>query len=148
MISQTAEYALRAIVCLADAGDEPRTTEQISQLTLVGREYLAKVLQSLRQAGLIRAKRGKNGGFQLAKTPEELTVLEIVNAIDPLKRITHCPLGLVAHQAELCPLHTEIDAAMDTVEAAFRETTIANLLHSRKPSSTAKRCPFPLQQKL
>jgi len=141
MISQTAEYALRAIVFLAGARGEPRTAQEIARATRVRREYLSKVLQMLRRADLLTARPGLGGGFTLTRAAEDLTVLDVVGAVDPLRRITRCPLGLVSHQSELCPLHARLDSAMNDVEAAFRETTIGELLANRMRAS--KRCPFP-----
>ncbi|MGH7140821.1 MAG: RrF2 family transcriptional regulator, partial [Pirellulales bacterium] len=93
MISQTAEYALRAIVYLADQSETPQTTQQIAEVTRVPAGYLAKVMQGLSRAGLVRAQRGLHGGFTLAVSAKKLTVLDVVRAVDPLRRIEHCPLG-------------------------------------------------------
>lgn len=127
MISQTAEYALRAIVYLADQAEKPQTTQQIAEITKVPAGYLAKVMQGLSRAGLVHAQRGLHGGFTLARPATELTVLDIVQAVDPLKRITSCPLGLKGHLA-LCPLHRRLDNAIALVEEALQKSTIAELL--------------------
>ncbi len=127
MISQTAEYALRAIVYLADQNETPHTTQQIAEVTHVPAGYLAKVMQALSRAGLVHAQRGLHGGFTLAHPATELTVLDVVQAVDPLHRITACPLGLKGHQA-LCPLHRRLDNAVAMVEEALKKSTIAELL--------------------
>lgn len=128
MISQTAEYALRAVVCLASKPDLAFTTQQIAAATKVPAGYLSKVLQALGRAGVVQSQRGLHGGFTLSKTPAEITVLEVVNAVDPVKRITKCPLGLEAHGANLCPLHRRLDLAIAQMEKAFRESVIAELI--------------------
>src|SRR5205809_7648491 len=87
MISQTAEYALRAIVHMAIHPDEPQTAQQISNGTYVPVPYLSKVLQALVRGDLIHSQRGLHGGFTLRKSPEDLTVYEIVQAVDPIRRI-------------------------------------------------------------
>jgi Rrf2 family transcriptional regulator, nitric oxide-sensitive transcriptional repressor len=138
MISQTAEYALRAIVFLADQ-NEPQTNAQIANATEVPVGYLAKVMQSLSRASVVTAQRGLRGGFKLAHDPRELTVLNVVSTIDPVRRFHECPLGL--HGIDLCPLHRSLDDAAKAVEDAFGDTTIANLLdvpQHRKPL-----CQFP-----
>ncbi|HEX7446889.1 MAG TPA: Rrf2 family transcriptional regulator [Pirellulales bacterium] len=127
MISQTAEYALRAVVFLADRADAPQTTQQIAKVTCVPAGYLAKVMQGLRRAGLVAAQRGLHGGFSLARPAAELTVLDVVRAVDPLPRIERCPLGIEGHQT-LCPLHRRLDSAVALVEKALSESTIAELL--------------------
>lgn len=134
MISQTVEYALRAVVHLADFAPTPRTTEQIAQATLVPRPYLSKVLQALSAARIVLLRRGVGGGVALAKPPAKLTILDVVNAVEPVQRIRQCPLGLEAHGARLCPLHKRLDNALATVEAAFRQTTLAEILAERTKS--------------
>jgi Rrf2 family nitric oxide-sensitive transcriptional repressor len=142
MISQTAEYALRAIVHLCSRPDEAQTTQQIADATRVPLPYLSKVLQALTRAGLIQSLRGLHGGFKLLSEPETLSVYNVVQAVDPLQRIMTCPLGLEAHGTHLCPLHRRLDDAFLQVEQAFRDSTIADLL--REPSTSRPLCPFPL----
>ena len=138
MISQTAEYALRAVVYLADQ-DEPQTNAQIAGVTEVPVGYLAKVMQSLSRARIVTAQRGLRGGFKLAHDPDELTVLEVVNIVDPVRRFHECPLGL--HGINLCPLHRSLDNAAKAVEETFGDTTIADLI--RVPRHRKPLCRFP-----
>ncbi len=128
MISQTAEYALRAIVFMAETHDEAHTNQQIAAATKVPAGYLSKVLQGLTRSGLVVSWRGLGGGFALAKAPEEMTILEIVDAVDPLPRIHSCPLQIKEHGTNLCALHRRLDEATAQVEKTFRETTVAELL--------------------
>jgi Rrf2 family nitric oxide-sensitive transcriptional repressor len=142
MISQTAEYALRAIVYLADQHAAPQTVAQIAEVTQVPAGYLAKVMQGLSRAGLVNSQRGLNGGFVLARAAKTLSVLEVVNAVDPIRRFPECPLGIPSHGRRLCPLHQRLDDAAQTVETAFGTTMVAELLtvpRERKPL-----CRFPL----
>lgn len=146
MLSQTVEYALRAIVFLADRAPETTTTEQIAEATKVPTAYLSKVLQSLSRKGLVRSQRGLGGGFTLGKCPDDLTVLEVVNAVDPLQRIRECPLELSAHGTHLCPLHRRLDNALELVEEAFRGTTLAEIL--AEPTGSVPLCNFPPRRQL
>src|SRR5262245_66395398 len=118
MFSQKVEYALRAVVCLASDPATPHTIEHIAQATKVSQTYLAKVIQELVHAGILRSQRGVGGGISLVKSPAELTILEVVNAIDPIVRIKHCPLGLAAHGVNLSPLHRRVGPALALVDAA------------------------------
>jgi Rrf2 family nitric oxide-sensitive transcriptional repressor len=142
MLSQTVEYALRAVVFLAGQPGTPQTNGQISKATKVPAAYLSKVLQSLGRAGLVLAQRGAHGGFTLARTADELTILEVVNAVDPLQRIRVCPLGLKSHGVRLCPLHKRLDDALAQVEKAFADTTLAEVL--AEPTTSIPLCEFPL----
>jgi Rrf2 family protein len=145
MFSQTVEYALRAIVCLAQNEGLPLTTQQISVRTSVPGNYLSKVLQSLGRSGLISATRGIGGGHLLSVPPAELSVLRVVSAIEPIQRIKHCPLGLDVHGTHLCPLHARLDHVLAEAESALRKTTIAELLGNS--TRTAGLCETPAATK-
>jgi Rrf2 family protein len=138
MFSQTVEYALRAVVHLAYEAPEARTTAQIAEATKVPRDYLAKILQGLSKKGIVQTQRGVGGGVSLARGADELTILDVVNAVEPLERITTCPLGLAAHGVRLCPLHKRLDDAMALVETAFKKTTLAEILS--EPSASVPLC--------
>jgi Rrf2 family protein len=140
MISQTAEYALRAIVYLASREGAPQTTLQIAEVTRVPAGYLAKVMQALSRAELVHAQRGLHGGFTLAVAPDRLTVFDVIDAVDPIGRIRSCPLGLKGH-VNLCPLHRRLDNALGMVEKALKDSTIAELLVEPNPR---KGIPIPL----
>lgn len=127
MISQTTEYALRAIVDLAFYHGTPRTTAAIAEATQVPAGYLAKILKDMSRRDLIRSQRGPNGGFTLERDPSSMTVYDVLAAVDPPQRIRECPLKLEAHRHQLCPLHQRLDDAMAMVETAFRNTTIAEV---------------------
>ena len=128
MISQTVEYALRAIVTIAQADGAPCTSQVIATKTQVPAPYLSKLMQRLVRSNLVQSKRGLHGGFVLAKSPNELTVWDVVDAVDPIKRIRECPLDLKSHQGNLCPLHSKLDDALAMVEEAFRSTRVSEVL--------------------
>lgn len=146
MFSQTVEYALRAVVHLAYEAPDARTTAQIAEATKVPKDYLSKILQGLSKRGIVTTQRGVGGGISLAKTPEEVTILDVVNAVEPIERIQSCPLGLKTHGVRLCPLHKRLDAAMALVEDAFRNTTLAEVL--AEPSQSVPLCESPDDRKL
>ena len=134
MFSQTVEYALRAIVHLARQPDILQTTAQIAKATQVPAPYLSKVLQTLARDGLVTVKRGVSGGFLLGKPPEKLSIYEVVQCVDPIRRIHTCPLELSSHRKRLCSLHKKMDDAMESIETVFRQTTLSELMNSPNPS--------------
>jgi Rrf2 family transcriptional regulator, nitric oxide-sensitive transcriptional repressor len=141
MLSQTVDYALRAAVFLARDSSEARTTEEIAKATRVPKAYLSKVLQGLVRAGIVHSQRGIGGGMTLRRDPAKITILEVVNAVEPIGRIRHCPLGLAAHGVHLCPLHRRLDDALAMVEDAFHNSTLAEVL--AEPSRSVPLCDFP-----
>jgi Rrf2 family protein len=128
MFSQTVEYALRAVVQLAYIAPQASTTAALAKVTQVPPAYLAKVLQALVKAGIVSSRRGIGGGVSLVRDASRLTIFDIVNAVDPIRRIKTCPLELVTHGTKLCPLHRRMDAALAQVEQAFRSTTLSDVL--------------------
>jgi Rrf2 family transcriptional regulator, nitric oxide-sensitive transcriptional repressor len=141
MISQTVEYALRAVVYLADQGETPCTTQQIAEATRVPAAYLSKVLQGLSRGKLVHSQRGLHGGFTLAREPEDVTIWDVVQVIEPIERIRECPLGLASHRLRLCPLHKRLDDAIALIERAFRATTVAEVI--AEPTTSKPLCAFP-----
>ncbi len=132
MLPKTAEYALRAIVWLARDQQLLEPADALAARTQIPRRYLHKVLQDLVRAGLVRSQPGPGGGYALACRPEKTTILDVVNAVAPLERIRHCPLGLPGH-TKLCPLHRELDKAYAATEQALARVTLASLVRSTSP---------------
>src|SRR5262245_50945638 len=146
MFSQTVDYALRAVVHLAYQAPAACTTEEVAATTRVPKAYLSKVLQNLVRSGIVHSQRGTGGGMTLVKDPADLTILEVVTAVEPLGRIQTCPLGLAAHGVRLCPLHKRLDGALAMVEKAFRETTLAEVL--AEPTASVPLCEYPAELKV
>ncbi len=129
MLPKTAEYALRAVACLALNPAHLLSADALASQTKVPRRYLHKVLQELVAAELVQSRPGPGGGYSLLANADRTSILDVVNAVAPLERIRHCPLGLPSH-TRLCPLHKELDRAYAATEAAFARVTIGELLRS------------------
>lgn len=127
-VSQTAEYALRAVVRLAQLPGVAQTTQQLADATRVPQSYLPKVLQPLARAGIVIAQRGSHGGYSLHADPATLSVMDVIACVDPVRRIDTCPGRDAVDGAALCALHQLLDADLAASEARFRETTIQHLL--------------------
>jgi Rrf2 family protein len=107
MFSQTSEYAIRALSILARYSRE--------QFVLVGtlattadlpHHYLSKILQNLVRMQVLESRKGSKGGFRLARDPDQITLYEIVNAIENLGQTRRCLLGQAECSDErACPLH-------------------------------------------
>ncbi len=138
MISQTVEYALRAIVTIAQHEGQPCTAKKLAEITQVPLPYLSKLMQGLVRGGLVSSQRGLHGGFLLTRDPKSLTILDVVNVVEPIKRILQCPLKIQSHGTNLCPLHRRLDNAIEATETVFRETTVAQMLS--QPGSVTPLC--------
>jgi Rrf2 family transcriptional regulator, nitric oxide-sensitive transcriptional repressor len=131
MISQTAEYALRAVVLLAHEHGKPCTAQQLADRSNIPFMYLSKIMASLTRGGIVRSQRGPGGGFVLIRPANEITMIDVITVVEPLKHFCECPLaggGCEQPGPELCPLHRRLQAVGDLLEQAFLETSIEDLL--------------------
>lgn len=128
MISQTAEYALRAMVCLTEEPELAMTGAQVAQKTQVPPGYLHKIMKQLVQSELLTSQRGPSGGFRLARPCDEITLFDVIQAVDPIKRITRCPLNNPEHCTHLCPLHQKIDDALAHISESFQSVSLQDLV--------------------
>ena len=141
LFGQTSEYALRVIVFLAARGSKPATNAEIAEATLVPAGYLAKIVQILSRANLVRSRRGLHGGSVLNCNPHDLSLYDVIQVIDPIRRIESCPLALAWHGKDICPLHRRLDDAIAGVEIALKKATVADLLDSRDNYRSSMLCP-------
>lgn len=136
VFSQTTEYALRAMAWLALSPDKLVPTTALAEKTKVPPHYLAKVLQQLSSAELIRGRRGVRGGYQLNRPADKISLIDVVRAVAEVERITTCPLGIPGHGPNLCPLHRRIDSAAKAIIELYSSASLADLVgdeNSPKP---------------
>lgn len=105
-ITRQADYALRAVIYLSRLGPEERAaTSQIAQEQRIPPSFLAKIVSQLSVAGLLQTSRGARGGVSLAKSPEEINLLEVVEAIDGPILLNECVAsGGVCAFGDSCPM--------------------------------------------
>lgn len=132
MISQTAEYALRAVLHLAGRPPQRLTSAAESAAAIsVAERYLARVLNALAHAGVLRSVRGPHGGFRLALPASQLTLAEVVAPFDAVGDPPQCLLrNQRCGTGEPCLAHAGWNAVAAGVRAYFQETTVADLLHA------------------
>ena len=130
MLSQTAEYALRAVLYLAERSDDGTVrVGEMAQALRIPRNYLSKILHRLARAGVLASTRGKTGGFQLAVAADRLRLSEIVAPFDRVDERRRCLLGRPqCSDRTACAAHSRWKDVADTVATFFRETTVAELL--------------------
>jgi len=90
-ITRQADYAVRAVLYLAKIGEDRRAaTSQIAEEQQIPPSFLAKIVSQLSVAGLLQTSRGARGGVSLARSPEDISVLEVVEAIDGPILLNEC----------------------------------------------------------
>jgi Rrf2 family protein len=130
MLSSTSDYAVRAILALAQADTgRPMRADEIARATGAPANYLAKTLNALGKAGIVTSARGPRGGFTLALPADELTLARIVDCFDDARPATQCLLGTRACDARHpCRAHERWTAVQQSRRAALADTTVADLL--------------------
>ena len=138
ILSQTAEYALRAVVHLArHTGPEPVQAAELAAATDVPENYLRKVLHELVRGGILRSSRGKRGGFRFAVPADRLTLLAVISCFDRLTERRRCLLGRAeCSDADPCPLHHHWKAMAERLATFFGTTTVADVVaDQRRPEA-------------
>jgi Rrf2 family protein len=129
MLSQTSEYALRAVLFIAaQPDDSPSTVDEISAGVGVPVSYLSKTLQLLVKEGILCSSRGRNGGFQLAVPSASLPLERIIAVFDRHPATRHCVLGRSrCNDATPCAAHHAWKPNSDRIAEFFARTTVADL---------------------
>lgn len=130
MLSQTAEYALRAVLALAAQPEGVALgAGRLAGMLKIPQNYLSKTLHQLARAGVLESSRGKLGGFQLARPASRITLLEVVALFDDLTGRRICLLGRpVCSDQTPCAAHRRWKAVTEQTATFFRETTLADLM--------------------
>jgi Rrf2 family protein len=132
MLSQTAEYALRAVLTIAqEPGGGPVGAGHIASQLQIPQNYLSKTLHQLARARVLESTRGKLGGFRLARPPERIPLLDVITPFDDITGRRTCLLGRpVCSDQSACPAHQRWKEVSEISAAFFRETTVADLLQA------------------
>lgn len=131
MLSNTCKYALRAVIYIALNEDKKIKTgiKKISEVLDIPAPFLAKILQLLAKNKLLTSSKGPNGGFTFNKSPESISLYDIVLIIDGRDLFDRCLISMrncYEHNIP-CPLHDQYDTIRKEIEKLFKEQTIGSL---------------------
>lgn len=135
-ITRQADYALRAVLYLARSDPQTRVaTAEIAREEHIPATFLAKIVSQLSAIGVLQAMRGARGGVRLAKPPNEITLLEIVEAIDGPITLNECVTNTEAcSMTESCPLRPVWCDAHALLVDKLRQTTFDQLSLAGQPA--------------
>jgi Rrf2 family protein len=141
MLTHTGDYALRALIYLAhDTDDGYHQTRDLAKKLNIPSNYLGKILQLLAHRQIVESRRGMNGGFRLARLPDQIRLYDVLHPLDAVPIDIECPLLTGGRQAELCTLHRRFAAMTAAYVAFLKETTLQDVL---QPNSYPATCPGP-----
>jgi Rrf2 family protein len=129
MLSQTAEYALRAVLYLAEQPDDsPVRVGEMADALGIPQNYLSKTLHALVRTGVLASVRGPSGGFHLARAADRLPLLAVVQPFDDIDGKRRCLLGRPAcTDRNSCAAHEAWKNTSEQVTAFFRLTMVGDL---------------------
>ena len=130
MLSRSAQYAIRALAYLVIRKDASQwvLTRQIAADLDMPSPTVAKILQTLAEAGILESQRGRNGGFRLARKPDRLPLIDIVQVFDKFGEGRPCVLGQkVCSDESACPLHHTWKHSLNSFRHRLQTTTLIDL---------------------
>ena len=138
MLSQTAQYALRAMIYLGEReGLGPVRVDDVSAALDAPRNYLSKILHALVKAGILSSVRGPRGGFYLARSASSVTLLDVVSPFDDIEARRTCLMGKKeCSDRRPCAVHAQWKATATEVARFFRETTLRSAVEEAERLGT------------
>jgi Rrf2 family protein len=139
-LSLTTGYAIQALSCLNDSTCACRQVADVACCSGVPKAYLAKILNLLSHHGLLTAKRGYRGGVTLARKPGDISLLEIVEAIEDSRWIADCLLHMTdCSGRSFCPTHNFWKRIRREITTELQNTTLADVIFTKQSRPAAQR---------
>jgi Rrf2 family protein len=135
-VSAKADYAIRAAVELAASGDGPVKGERIAQAQEIPPNFLENILGDLRNAGLVASRRGADGGYWLAKPAEEVSLADVIRAVDgPLANVRGVRSEQIEYQGSAAKLRDVWVAVRASLRGVLETVTLADLASGELPEN-------------
>jgi len=131
LITRASEYAILSLIVLAKA-NSPMDSETLSKDLSISKSFLAKILQSLAKNGILKSFKGVNGGFALAKTPDQINMLNVMSSVegkapavfDCASSINDCP----SDKADICSIWPFLNKLQGKIDSFLADLTLADIL--------------------
>jgi Rrf2 family protein len=145
-LSRTTGYSIQALSCLESEACSNHSIAVVAKCSGVPRSYLSKIINSLAQRGLVVTRRGYRGGISLARDPADISLLEIVEAVEGEEWLGECLLGMDECDHKInCVTHTFWDRIRREIAEELRKTSLASLIRfkrrrtGRKPAKSSNK---------
>jgi Rrf2 family protein len=138
-LSAKADYAVRATVEIAASGGGPLKRNDLAAAQSIPAGFLENILLDLRQADVVRSQRGPDGGYWLARPAEEISVADVVRAVEgPLASVRGERPGALSFQGSARPLEELWVAVRASLRAVLEAVTLADLAAGELPEQVAR----------
>ena len=135
-VSAKADYAVRAMVQLAAAGEGPVKAEQLSQAQEIPAKFLENIMIDLRRAGLVRSQRGSEGGYWLARPADEITIADVMRAVEgPLANVRGHAAEELAYPGAAEQLRDVWVAVRASLRSVLETVTLADVVSGTLPAA-------------
>lgn len=132
-ITRETDYAIRCVLHLSEAPNDVIMVDEIAKAKSIPKSFLAKILQKLAKANIVKSYRGVKGGFQIAKDPKEISLLDVIEATEGPVAMNRCAVnGKVCSLSSNCAVHPIWVELRKDVEKNLRKTDFAKLIKSQK----------------
>ncbi|HEX7245341.1 MAG TPA: Rrf2 family transcriptional regulator [Solirubrobacterales bacterium] len=144
-VSAKADYAVRAAAELAAAGDEePVKGEKLAEAQDIPLQFLEHILLELKHAGIVRARRGAKGGYWLAKQADEVTIADVVRAVEgPIAHVQSAPPESIEYRGNAKSLQQVWIAVRANLRAVLEHVTLADLVSGELPGAVEELAASP-----
>jgi Rrf2 family protein len=134
-VSAKADYAVRAAAELAAADEGPIKGEKLAEAQDIPLQFLEHILLELKHAGIVRARRGAKGGYWLARSPEEVTIADIVRAVEgPIANVQSAPPESIEYRGNAEHLQEVWIAVRASLRTVLEHVSLADLVSGQLPS--------------
>ncbi len=132
-LTRRGDYAVRAMLALSDPAVEPwLSANRISGAMSIPERFLPRVLRDLARGGLVEARTGRTGGYRLARPAAEITLFDVIAAVEPEDEDRRCVLrGIPCSPDGRCAVHDTFDEARRSMQGRLAATTLADLASPR-----------------
>jgi len=132
-ITRETDYAIRCVLYLSEAPHDIIMVDEIAKAKSIPKSFLSKILQKLVKANIVKSYRGVNGGFQTARDPKEINLLDVIGAIEGTVAMNRCAVNMkVCSLSYSCAVHPIWVELRKDVEKKLKKTDFAKLIESQK----------------
>ena len=143
-VSAKADYAVRAAAELAAGGEGPIKGERLAEAQDIPLQFLEHILLELKHHGIVRARRGAKGGYWLARPADEVTIADVVRAVEgPIAHVQSTPPEAISYRGNAEPLQEVWIAVRASLRSVLEEVTLADLVNNDLPAIVGEMASAP-----
>lgn len=138
-LTRAGEYAIKSLLYLAAQHADARVmASEVANSEQIPVNFVRKILESLAKTGLVKSYRGAGGGFMLGRAPEQITLRQVIEAVEGPLALNQCLLPIACEQQSTCPMCHIWMEAQNAVESVLQRYSLADVVNSRRQVTAAE----------